>query len=125
MGREQVGMARREDTSEAIAALGLQGVMGRIERATEALARGLGRDRDSGPRLSPSQSIRRATTACRSDLFNVYEQLEWALESEPSQARRSRIEGLMAPIKSLLQRQAAEHESAATSSSSSSGSTGA
>ena len=74
-----------------------------IDKATEALAAGLGRGTGS-KRRAPSQQVREAVADCAKIFNGVHDDLVWFVEHAPSGPERDHLSDLLAPLNALLDR---------------------
>ncbi len=103
-GRKQVELAKQEAIAADIKKLKVDDLFHDIEKATEALAGGLGR-KPGGKRTGPpSVQQRDALAACTAAFNGVHDHIAWFIENTPNGPARDALEALQAPFASLLAR---------------------
>jgi hypothetical protein len=83
--------------------LGIGDVLGDIDAATAALAKGIGRS-GGAKRKAPSRALREAMTACVAAFNGVHDALVWLVEGTAPGEGRDRLSALLAPLDALLER---------------------
>ncbi|KYF76434.1 hypothetical protein BE11_11685 [Sorangium cellulosum] len=76
----------------------------RIEEATEALAKGLGRSAGQKRAVARSKRIREAVVACTQAFNAIHDDIGWLVAHTPSGKQRDLLEALHAPFLALLER---------------------
>jgi hypothetical protein len=103
-GYQQLSRAGKEPLEADAKLLGLGPYLQRVERATAALARGLGREPGKKRTMAPSKRLREALAACTTAFNAVHEDLTWLTEHTPPGKHREYLEALHAPLLALLDR---------------------
>jgi len=103
-GYQQLSRARKAPLVDDANLLGLDSHLQRIEDATNALAKALGREPGQKRALAPSRRLRDATTACRTTFNLVHDTLAFLVEHTLPGKERERLEALHAPFLALLER---------------------
>ena len=115
-GRQQIALTREGSPLAADAKkLKLGDTLEDIDKATEALAKALGRGKGE-KRKSPSHQLRKAVSECASSFNGVHDDLAWMIERTPKGVERDRLEALLMPLEALLTRNPASGEAAAETS---------
>jgi hypothetical protein len=103
-GRKQLELARQEGVAEDIKKLKVDDLLHDIEKATEALATGLGRKAGAKRASPPSVQQRDALAACTAAFNGVHDHIAWFLENTPNGPARDALLDLEAPFEALLAR---------------------
>ncbi|WP_437525995.1 hypothetical protein WME79_40115 [Sorangium sp. So ce726] len=103
-GWHQVAIASKAPRSADVKKVGAGAYLKRIEEATTALARGLGRSSGQTRAIARSKRIREAMAACTSAFNAIHDEISWLLEHTPSGKQRELLEALHAPFLALLER---------------------
>lgn len=103
-GGHQVAIASKAPRSADVKKVGAGAYLKRIEEATTALARGLGRSSGQTRAIARSKRIREAMTACTSAFNAIHDEISWLLAHTPSGKQRELLEALHAPFLALLER---------------------
>lgn len=103
-GRKQLELAKEEGIAADIKKLKVDDLLQDIERATEALANGLGRQPGVKRATAPSVQLRDALTACTTAFNGVHGHIDWFLENTPNGPARDHLAELEAPFAALLAR---------------------
>jgi len=83
----------------------LEGALADVERTTAALAEGLGRGKNE-KRRPPSKQLRDAMSECVAAFNAVHDELAWFVRKAPAGAERDKLQALLGPLDSLLERAA-------------------
>ena len=81
----------------------LETALADVEKTTAALADGIGRGK-SEKRKAPSKQLREAMTECVAAFNAVHDDLAWFVRKAPSGAERDKLQALLGPLDSLLER---------------------
>jgi len=103
-GRQQALLTADGPLAADVKLLGLGPAMKRIQDATEALARGVGRGPGETRAPARSRRIRDATTACSTTFNVIHEELAWHIEHTPEGDDRTLLLELQKPFLALLER---------------------
>ena len=85
--------------------LKLDDVLADVAKATEALAKGIGRG-TGDKRRPPSRKLRTAVAECAAAFNGVHEDLAWFIGRTPPGAERDKLTALLVPLEGLLSRHA-------------------
>lgn len=102
-GRHQVILAAAPEHAPDVALLGAAAHLARIDQATEALGRALGRAPGQNRAPPRSRRIRDALATCSSTFNGVHEEIAW-LRDTSAGPTRARLAELLAPLEALLAR---------------------
>lgn len=102
--RDQLAKAQDKALHADVKLIGVEKLLERIDAATQALAKGLGRDQGKTRSPSRARRIREAFTACSSAFNSIHEELAWAIEHTADKEDRARLEALLLPFEQLLAR---------------------
>lgn len=102
--RDQLKKAADKALSADVKLTGVDKHLERIDAATKALAKGLGRD--EGKTRSPSRArrIRDALAACSGAFNGIHDEIAWAIEHTADKEDRARLAALLLPFEQLLER---------------------
>jgi len=109
-GYQQVGRAKKEPLAADVEKVGLGPYLQRVEDATNALAKGIGRE-PGKKRTAPSKRLREAVTVCSTALNAVHEDLDFLIEHTRAGKEREMLEGMRKPLLALLERYPAKVKS--------------
>ncbi|AUX34763.1 MULTISPECIES: hypothetical protein [Sorangium] len=102
-GRSQAAAAKR--TMEAdLKKIGAGAHLKRIERATEALARGIGRGGGEKRLGTRAKRLRAAISGCVTAFNAIHDEITWLLAHTAPGVQRQQLEALHAPFLALLER---------------------
>jgi hypothetical protein len=103
-GRYQISITSKAPLAADAKKVGLGAHLKRIDEATEALAKGIGRG--PGQKRAPARSnrIREAMSGCTSTFNAIHDEIGWLLEHTPSGPLRDQLQALHAPFLALLER---------------------
>lgn len=103
-GWHQVAIADKAPLAADVKKVGAAAHLKRIEEATTALAKGLGRGPGQKRTASRSKRIREAMVACRTAFNAIHDEMSWLIEHTPTGKHREHLEALRAPFLALLER---------------------
>lgn len=103
-GWHQISVSGRAPLAADVKKVGAGPHLKRIEEATEALARGLGRSAGQKRAVARSKRIREAVVACTQAFNAIHDDIGWLIEHTPSGKHRELLEALHAPFLALLER---------------------
>jgi hypothetical protein len=103
-GWHQVAIAGKAPLAADVKKVGAGAYLKRIEEATEALARGLGRTSGQKRAVARSKRIRDAVVACTQAFNAIHADIGWLIEHTPSGKQRDLLQALHAPFLALLER---------------------
>jgi hypothetical protein len=103
-GRNQHDLASKKPLADDVIAIGASEHLARIHEATEALAKGLGRDSNKGRAPSRARRVRDALAACSTAFNGIHEEIAWAIDHSADGDERARLAQLLAPFEKLLAR---------------------
>ncbi|WP_438031877.1 hypothetical protein [Sorangium sp. So ce204] len=113
-GRSQVAAAKRSMEAD-LKKIGAGAHLKRIEKATEALARGIGRGGGEKRPGTRAKRLRAAISGCVTAFNAIHDEITWLLaHSAPGGKQRQQLEALHAPFLALLDRYPPPARSAAT-----------
>ena len=102
-GLQQLSRARKPPLDADAKLIGLAPHLNRIEAATQALAKGLGRELGK-KRVTPSKRYNDALSACTSTFNAVHDEMVWLLKHLPQGEEKELVEALLEPLVGLLER---------------------
>jgi hypothetical protein len=105
-GRDQVKRASSGPVAIDVETIGAQDHLARIHEATEAFAKGLGREENKGRSPSRARRVRAAHVACSAAFNGVHDEIAWAIEHTAGPHEKARLEALLASFQALLARYA-------------------
>ena len=91
-GWHQLAMVGEESLAADVEKVGLEKHLKRVEEATAALAKGIGRAPGQKRPASRSKRIREAVAACTTTFNLIHEDIVWLIEHTPSGEHRERLE---------------------------------
>ncbi|XXT17849.1 hypothetical protein WME94_47205 [Sorangium sp. So ce429] len=103
-GWHQLSVAGKAPLAADVKKVGAGPHLKRIEEATEALAKGLGRSSGQKRAVARSKRIREAVVACTQAFNAIHDDIGWLTEHTPSGKHRELLEALHAPFLALLER---------------------
>ncbi|WP_437585755.1 hypothetical protein [Sorangium sp. So ce1000] len=103
-GWHQVAIAERAPLAADVKKVGAAAHLKRIEEATAALAKGLGRGPGQKRAAPRSKRVRETMVACRTAFNAIHEEIDWLIEHTPNGKHREHLEALRAPFLALLER---------------------
>jgi hypothetical protein len=104
-GRQQLSrIAKAPFAADAAMIPGIDAHLQRIEAATEALAKGIGRGTGQKRPAAPSKRLREALSGCSTAFNAIHDDIAWHIEHTPSGKERDHLEALHAPFLALLER---------------------
>ncbi|WP_437925967.1 hypothetical protein WMF37_44075 [Sorangium sp. So ce291] len=103
-GWHQVAVAGKAPLAADVKKVGAGPHLERVEEATEALAKGLGRSSGQKRAVARSKRIREAVVACTQAFNAIHDDIGWLIEHTPSGKHRELLEALHAPFLALLER---------------------
>ncbi len=103
-GRHQAEVTTKGPLVADVKAVELGPHLARIHEATEALARGLGREPGQNRAPARSKRVREALSGCSTAFNAIHEEIEWLLAHTPAGPARDNLTGLHAPLLALLDR---------------------
>ncbi|WP_437951744.1 hypothetical protein WME98_13815 [Sorangium sp. So ce296] len=103
-GWHQVAVAGKAPLAADVKKVGAGPHLRRVEEATEALAKGLGRSAGQKRAVARSKRIREAVAACTQAFNGIHDDIGWLIEHTPSGKQRELLEALHAPFLALLER---------------------
>lgn len=102
-GYQQIARAKKAPLEADVQKVGLGPYLARVEEATNALAKGIGRE-PGKKRAAPSKRLREAMGACSTAFNAVHEDLDFIIEHTRPGKEREMLEALRAPLLALLER---------------------
>ncbi|WP_437586003.1 hypothetical protein [Sorangium sp. So ce1000] len=113
-GRSQMAAAKRSMEAD-VKKIGAGAHLKRIDKATEALARGIGRGDGEKRPGTRAKRVRAATSGCVTAFNAIHDEINWLLaHTPPGDKQRQLLEALHAPFLALLERYPPPTRSAAT-----------
>ncbi len=104
-GRQQLLRAAKDPlAADAKKIPGLRDHLARIDEATEALAKAIGRGPGQKRAAAPSKRLREAMSACVTAFNAIHDEIAWTVEHTPPGKVRDHLEALHAPFLALLDR---------------------
>jgi hypothetical protein len=103
-GRHQILVTGEGQAAADVKKLKLGEALQDIAKATEALAKGLGRTSGGKRPAAPSARQREALAACTAAFNGVHDTIAWFIEHTPGGPELERLQALMAPFEALLER---------------------
>jgi hypothetical protein len=103
-GYQQLSRADKAPLEADTKLLGLAPYLKRIDHATDALAKGIGREPGKKRAAARSKRLREAVTACTTAFNAIHDELDWLLAHTPAGKHRDALEALHAPFLALLDR---------------------
>ncbi|WP_437711440.1 hypothetical protein WMF45_40315 [Sorangium sp. So ce448] len=103
-GWHQVAVAGKAPLAADVKKVGAGAYLKRVEEATEALARGLGRTSGQKRAVARSKRIREAVAGCTQAFNAIHDDIGWLIEHTPSGKQRDMLQALHAPFLALLER---------------------
>ncbi|WP_437596202.1 hypothetical protein WMF28_26845 [Sorangium sp. So ce590] len=111
-GRFQAAAARKSMEAD-IKKIGAGAHLKRIEKATEALAKGIGRGGGEKRPGTRAKRLRAATSGCVTAFNAIHDEITWLLAHSAPGKQRQQLEALHAPFLALLERYPPSARSAA------------
>jgi hypothetical protein len=102
--RDQLKKVAEKAMTADVKLIGVDKHLDRIEAATKALAKGLGRDEGKSRSPSRARRIRDALAACSSAFNGIHDEIAWAIEHTADKDERARLQALLLPFEQLLER---------------------
>lgn len=102
-GKSQIVLAARSPHAEDIKTVGAAGHVHRIKEATEALAKGLGREPGQNRAPARGRRVRDALSVCVGAFNAVLDSVDWAIDHSTDEHRKA-LQALRAPLQALLER---------------------
>jgi hypothetical protein len=103
-GYQQIARARKEPLVQDAQLIGLDSYLTRVEEATNALGKALGRDPGGKRTMSPAKRLRDAVATCSTAFNAVHEDLDWIVEHTPAGQQLDTLQAMHAPFLALLER---------------------
>lgn len=103
-GWQQVELSTKGAAADDVKLLGLGGLIGEIGKATEALAKGLGRGPGQKRTAARSVRIRNALTACAAAFNGVHDDIAWMVDHSEAGPAHDQLRAMLAPFEGLLDR---------------------
>jgi hypothetical protein len=104
-GRQQLSRVAKEPlAADAKKIAGIGEHLKRIDTATEALAKAIGRAPGQKRAATPSKRLREALSACSATFNVLHDEITWLIEHTPAGKHREHLEALHAPFLALLER---------------------
>ncbi|WP_438015959.1 hypothetical protein WMF18_34665 [Sorangium sp. So ce315] len=103
-GWHQVAIAGKAPLAADVKKVGAGPYLKRVEEATEALAKGLGRSSGQKRAVARSKRIREAVVACTQAFNAIHDDIGWLIAHTPSGKQRDLLAALHAPFLALLER---------------------
>lgn len=102
-GYQQVARVKKAPLAADAEKVGLSAYVTRVEAATDALAKGIGRE-PGKKRAAPSKRLREALGVCSTAFNAVHEDLAFLIEHARAGKEREHLEALQGPFIALLER---------------------
>lgn len=103
-GRSQLEAAKNKRMEADLKKIGALPHIKRIEAATDALAKGMGRGAVEGRPGARSIRLREAMGVCVTAFNSIHDEMVWLLEHLPAGKKREQVEALHRPFLELLKR---------------------
>ncbi|WP_437875751.1 hypothetical protein [Sorangium sp. So ce513] len=103
-GWHQIAIAGKAPLAADVKKVGAGPYLKRVEEATDALAKGLGRSAGQKRAVARSKRIREAMVACTQAFNAIHDDIGWLIAHTPSGKQRDLLEALHAPFLALLER---------------------
>ncbi|WP_437769772.1 hypothetical protein ACSRUE_41980 [Sorangium sp. KYC3313] len=113
-GRSQLEAAKNKRMEADLKKIGALPHLKRIEAATDALAKAMGRGAVEGRPGARSTRLREAMGVCVNAFNTIHDEMVWLLEHLPAGKKREQVEALHRPFLELLKRYPPPAASAAT-----------
>ena len=102
-GYQQIARVKKAPLEADASRVGLAAYVTRVEEATDALAKGIGRE-PGKKRAAPSKRLREAFGACSTAFNAVHEDVAFLIEHARAGKEREHLEALQGPFVALLER---------------------
>ncbi len=109
-GYQQIARSKKAPLEADVQKVGLGPYLARVEEATNALAKGIGRE-PGKKRAAPSKRLREALGVCSTAWNAVHEDLDFCFEHARPGKEREMLDALRAPFLALLERYPAKAKS--------------